>query len=174
LDQARLGIPDRETLKVFSARVATDFQDLSIKPTKLYPRRDPVEEENTLEFNKLTTEIYRYKSIDSQYYAAGPGLPDLSIVLKDLNARSTIQLRVGTQVMLLANLNLAESLVNGSRGLVIGFASTQQAVSQAQAKESGAEDEIRDIQLFSQGSKNMLFPKVQFENKKQVFISKFY
>ena len=43
-------------------------------------------------------------------------------------ARGTLQLKIGTQVMLLFNKDLQKGLGNGARGIVVGFVPTEQWV----------------------------------------------
>ena len=87
-----------------------------MKATNLYPTRCLAEEDNRREFELLESPIYCYLAVDSRE----------EDILKDLHASEQIFLRVGTQVMLLANLNVREGLVNGTRGIVTGFASTEE------------------------------------------------
>lgn len=49
-------------------------------------------------------------------------------------APGTLQLSIGTQVMLLVNKDLAKGLGNGARGIVVGFVPTQQWVSECHHK----------------------------------------
>src|SRR5205085_6915896 len=103
------------------------------------------DEENKREFDRLMTPVYSYSAVDSRDEDA----------LEDLHAAKTIFLRVGAQVMLLANLNVQEGLVNGTQGIVTGFAT---------------EDEIGEyIQQHTDECElqnwNSPFPKVLFELK---------
>jgi ATP-dependent DNA helicase PIF1 len=168
LDKIRVGRPDAETFRILAQCCRPPEHNTSIKPTKIYPYRALVNEENSREFQKLDTEIYEYTSIDTQYYNDENGLPNLKTVFKDLPAARTLKLRVGMQVMLLANLNVTEGLVNGSRGIVVSFVSMQQAISHLRERASlrggTPDDDIQELRNFSRG-KEMKFPKVLFESE---------
>jgi hypothetical protein len=75
--------------------------------------------------------------------------------LEDLHAAKTIFLRVGAQVMLLANLNVQEGLVNGTQGIVVGFATEDEIGKYIQ--QHADECELQNW--------NSPFPKVLFELK---------
>lgn len=139
-----------------------------IKPTKIYPTRRQVDEENRREFRKLDTQIHEYISIDSITESKYTRPEDLTVALKDLQAAHKIQLRIGAQVMLLANLNVKEGLVNGTRGIVTDFVDLSNAESQirSQAEARGVqfEEEIANLRAFSRGKKK--FPRVLFEIQK--------
>lgn len=119
-----------------------------------------MEQENTREFNKLTTIIHKYQAIDR--LPAGEG-HETQKVLDKLQAGKDLRLRVGMQVMLVANLNVSEGLVNGSRGIVVGFVDLAEAASQLE-NQGGlrSDDESRDLAMFARGA-DMKFPKVLFK-----------
>jgi hypothetical protein len=74
--------------------------------------------------------------------------------------------------MLLANLDVKEGLVNGSRGVVIEFVTlkeaadylTMQAVLRGAAKSDDSKA-LAELQAFSRGNENMVFPRVLFETQ---------
>lgn len=136
----------------------------------MYPIRSLVQEENTREFEALKAPIQTYTAIDSQY--PNDGNRSNLMVLDDLQASRRLQLRAGAQVMLLANLNVNEGLVNGSRGVVIEFVTMKEAIKylQYQARLRGAVNEetsmaINELRAFTQGNKDVVFPRVLFETK---------
>jgi len=74
--------------------------------------------------------------------------------------------------MLLANLNVTDGLVNGSRGVVRAFVSMKEAADDLAAKAMlrGAAKEAESIsmgelQVFARDNPNMMFPKVLFETR---------
>lgn len=74
--------------------------------------------------------------------------------------------------MLLANLNVTEGLVNGSRGVVIEFVTLKEAQEylnmQAALRGAGREEDsiaAGELRVFANGNESMLFPRVLFELK---------
>jgi len=166
LNKARLGKPDTNTLRLFNACQRPLTHMLEIKPTKMYPIRALVQHENSREFNALDTKIYTYNAIDSQS-SPDQHTPDYTSVLSDLQAPKELKLRVGAQVMLLANLGFTAGLVNGTRGAVTGFAGMEEALAYAQLEGAmrGKGDEAgAEVKGFARGQ-DMEFPRVLFETK---------
>jgi ATP-dependent DNA helicase PIF1 len=171
LNKTRIGKPDLETLRLFNQCVRPLEHDLSIKPTKMYPKRYLVQGENEREFKALKTPIFDYNAMDSQS-SPDRNTQNLKYVLNDLQAPKGLKLRVGAQVMLLANLNVTGGLVNGSRGVVVEFVSMEETIEYVQyeamkrnapiGEESIALGELRN---FARGNKEMQFPRVLFETK---------
>jgi hypothetical protein len=130
-----------------------------------------VQDENEREFNALKTPISNYNALDSQS-SPDQNTQDLKYVLNDLQASKGLKLRVGAQVMLLANLNVTEGLVNGSRGVVTEFVSMKEAIEflgyEAMKRNAPAGEEsmaVGELRTFAQGNKEMQFPRVLFETK---------
>ena len=170
LNKARVGAPDPQTIRLFESCIRPLQHDESIKPTKIYPVRARVQEENQREFDALTGPIHNYSANDMQ--SSPEGTPNLIHLLNDLQAPRALQLRVGAQVMLLANLDVKGGLVNGSRGVVTDFASMEEATEhlqlQAIMRGAGKEDQsmaLGELNSFVRENKKMLFPKVVFETR---------
>ncbi|KYQ99890.1 hypothetical protein DLAC_03854 [Tieghemostelium lacteum] len=97
-----------------------------IQPTILYTTNMRVEEKNLYYLNQIQNEILEYDAQDK--LAADEGLDEkkttfLQVVFenskKNCLAQSRIILKKGAQIMLVRN--ISSKLVNGSRGVVIGF-----------------------------------------------------
>jgi len=106
-----------ESVKQFIASVQRPivYQD-GILPTKLYARNVNVDAENNIQLEKLQGE-------SRVYTAKCDGvLQDIEDMRRNCLAPDTLQLKVNAQVMYLIN-NPEHALVNGSRGVVVGFTS---------------------------------------------------
>ena len=89
-----------------------------IKPTLLYPTKKYADQVNQFENMTLETETKIYKKT----YTSEPS----SYILEELERQKgmyedSITLKIGSQVMCIANLNQEAEIVNGSQGIVIGF-----------------------------------------------------
>jgi len=82
-----------------------------IVPTILYPHRHRVEDENQGRLNALTGDAQVYEAQDTGN----------SKLLENSQAPPTLTLKIGAQVILLKNLDFEQELVNGSRGVVVGW-----------------------------------------------------
>lgn len=84
--------------------------------TRLYTHRNDVAAENDAQMARIPGRSYVYKSQDS---ALSDAL--MAVLDKSCQASAVITLKVGAQVVLLKNLDFKQSLVNGSRGVVVDF-----------------------------------------------------
>jgi ATP-dependent DNA helicase PIF1 len=100
-----------------------------IIPTYLYCTRDDVEMHNRRELDKLSGEEITFTAVDQmlQRKSRYGKLEYYSKILEDAIPKD-IKLKVGAQVMLKANLDVAGGLANGSRGVVISLGSTNATV----------------------------------------------
>ena len=105
-----------------------------IKPTQIFSRNKDVDDMNTQELAKLPGKKVAFGSKDDvilETHLRAPGsekaMGEALLKLKrseffrDCQAGNSLQLCVGAQVMLLKNIDMAAGLVNGSRGVVVGF-----------------------------------------------------
>ncbi|XP_020375077.1 ATP-dependent DNA helicase PIF1 [Rhincodon typus] len=87
-----------------------------ILATQLCTHKDDVELTNKHRLQQLPGELHTYQAIDSD-----------PMFVQTLNAQcpagQTLQLKKGAQVMLTRNLDIDKGMVNGARGVVIGFES---------------------------------------------------
>jgi ATP-dependent DNA helicase PIF1 len=129
LNQARWGRIDTESLKILDGRQNLPWQDLKIKPTLLFSRRAEVEmiNERNLAALKGPTQTFQAKTVfdttlEKKYNEKSPEVQRAVAKLdRDAPYKATLDLKVGTQVMLVYNLDQEAGLVNGSRGVVEGF-----------------------------------------------------
>jgi ATP-dependent DNA helicase PIF1 len=129
LNQARWGRLTKESFQILEARQGERWQDLKIKPTLLFSRRAEVEmiNERNLSALKGPTQTYHAKTVfdttcQKDYTEKSPEVVRATTKLdKDAPYKPVLDLKVGTQVMLVYNLDQEQGLVNGSRGVVEGF-----------------------------------------------------
>jgi ATP-dependent DNA helicase PIF1 len=132
LDEIRLGNLSDESLQVLLDRQSQGWDDLKIKPTLLFSRRTDVDMVNMVNFKALKGNTYTYDVKTVYDASSSKGLTDADPDVKraigkldrDAPYQPHLELKVGTQVMLVYNLLTEEGLVNGSRGVVEGFTET--------------------------------------------------
>eukprot|EP01041_Mallomonas_annulata_P010132 gene10132-21129_t len=88
----------------------------SIRPTKLFSTNRDVDAINGRELKQLSSNAVTYLSEDWSENEAM-----LTQLKSGTKAPETLELKIGTQVMLLKNLDTAIGLVNGARGVVTAF-----------------------------------------------------
>jgi ATP-dependent DNA helicase PIF1 len=124
LSEVRNGILSNKTISILKSREnAVLVNDHGILPTKIYSLNRDVDEENQMQNDLLFEKnpelqfigFELNKTIHKKVYS-----PDEKIK-KACNAPLTLELCVGSQVMLLYNMDLESKLVNGSRGVVVDF-----------------------------------------------------
>jgi ATP-dependent DNA helicase PIF1 len=115
LNHIRLGQVDQALLDSLNHRQMQKVE--GIEQTRLYSKRANVEEENAEKLKKLPGEIHVFSAHDSG--------PSWSLEAKKVstwsNAPSRLSLKIGAQVVLLKNIDIEQGLVNGSRGVIVGF-----------------------------------------------------
>lgn len=95
-----------------------------IKPTMLYPHNAGVACANAREYNKLDPHSpeHVYNAIDSSTSKKGYLLAKLQ---NSTLIPSELKLKIGAQVMLLANVDISNGFSNGATGLVVDFVDTK-------------------------------------------------
>lgn len=154
-------------------------KDVKIKPTILYSRKYMVENENKKQYNALVDEGNRtveYMAdifIESKYESRPP---DMKVVRPDDHywknmekytiAPKKLNLVIGAQIVVIKNIfNLG--LVNGSRGVVIGFtASSEPLVEFMNGKKIVIRRETWEVKLPSMEKTIKIFKKTETINRK--------
>lgn len=111
LQRIRVGELNEEDRRLLSApkAPAASSQLPAIVPTKLFCHTIDVDEANAAELAKLPGNQVTFIAHDSK-----------NVSFK-MNPPLQLHLKVGAQVMLVRNLDVQRGLVNGSRGIVVGF-----------------------------------------------------
>lgn len=134
LTAARRGELSDADMALLQARMGLDWQTEAIRPTLLFSRKADVDTINDANMKALGGESYTYLTKMSP-------MPDATAAEKtqlgteevkraadymDHEASYMLELKlaVGSQVMLLHNMDIERALVNGSRGVVVRFVAT--------------------------------------------------
>jgi ATP-dependent DNA helicase PIF1 len=130
LDEARYGALTKESLAILRTRQNLDWKSLEIKPTLLFSRNADVDYVNDSNLKALRGEPHIYKAetvllpiastrgINKESEESKFAIQRLD---RDAPYMSELVLKEGAQVMLLTNIDFDLELVNGSRGVVLGF-----------------------------------------------------
>lgn len=119
----RLGIVTDEDKKLLNSRVGATIENTDIKPTQFYSTNAQVNRVNNMELDILAEEGVEFLSYQMKTEVMNVRTPQFVIdkCIKNCIAEPNLDLCVGAQVMLNFNVNTAEKLVNGSRGVIIRF-----------------------------------------------------
>lgn len=128
LNKIRRGVFDQNCADLLSPRLVDSmsfFEEWEIKPTILYCRKVDVDEINHQELQKLSLPVSKF-TVQTSYKVDTPSLKTdktgLDPMDKILPYNKELNLSIGAQVMLIVNLDIGSGLINGSRGVVTGFA----------------------------------------------------
>ncbi len=132
LGEVRMGNLSEESFQILLDRQSVRWDDLKIKPTLIFSRRADVDMVNALNFKALPGKVHSY-DVKTVFDASAPkGVTDADPDVKraigkldrDAPYQPRLDLKVGTQVILVYNMEPAAGLVNGSRGVIEGFSET--------------------------------------------------
>lgn len=167
LNEARKGEVSKKSLRILSKRMDLDYSKEVIKPTMLFTRRAEVDDINYSYLKKLTTQRKSYKAktiflptAQNQGLTEHDPIIQKAISKMDYDApyAADLVVAVGAQVMLLTNLDPEAALVNGSRGVVVGYGKPEE-----DKKEKNID--IHDV------DNELLVPIVKFRNGLELPIS---
>jgi ATP-dependent DNA helicase PIF1 len=129
LSEVRMGILTPEGRALLESRLNAKVGKEGIIPTKLFSHRKAADEVNEAGLAAIprsdTNKLQRFTAID--YISAKHEVPEhiQKFYIENLNkacqARPVLDLLVGSQVILIYNLDVKQSLVNGSSGIVVRF-----------------------------------------------------
>lgn len=129
LKEARKGALTKESCELLSKYQGRDWKENKIRPTLLFPRRAEVDMINDSNLRALTGRRYTYKArlvydgkIPEGFSESDEGFQKaLQMFDSDAAYSKELELMLNAQVMLIANTDPESGLVNGSRGVVVGF-----------------------------------------------------
>ena len=115
LNNIRIGRVTDEIKEKLKSTAKQKIESNGILATRLCSHVNEAEEINQFQLNELKGESKTYTAQDSDESMT-------ATLNKQLTVPDKLILKVGAQVMLLKNINIASGLVNGARGIVIKFA----------------------------------------------------
>ncbi|KAI1236738.1 hypothetical protein IHE44_0014991 [Lamprotornis superbus] len=118
LSAIRLGRCTEEVTRQLMQTATHRSECDGILATRLCTHKDDVEVTNERRLQQLPGEVYVFEALDSD-----PMLVKLIDAQCPVGGR--VELKLGAQVMLAKNLDVSQGLVNGARGVVVGFESEQ-------------------------------------------------
>ncbi len=129
LEHVRVGNMRPEDADMLRSRMGLDWQSQEIRPTLLFARRAMVDKINSANLGALTGETITWKAktlfTADESVAARYDSEELARAISKFDMDGpydeTLTLKDRAQVMLITNLDLDRGLVNGSRGIVVGF-----------------------------------------------------
>ena len=141
LNQIRVGKLYKSSLDILSRHIGKQYPETGFKPTKLFPRKKEVEIINRLEYAALKEEEHIFKITkvkedqlslsscdkrESTFLSEAQKDMELNFLLNNVIVDKELRLKKGTQVMCVANIDLASDsivnpIVNGSQGIIVDF-----------------------------------------------------
>ncbi|XP_074732407.1 ATP-dependent DNA helicase PIF1 [Strix uralensis] len=121
LSAVRLGRCTEEVTRQLMQTAANRSERDGILATRLCTHKDDVEITNERRLQQLSGEVHTFEALDSD-----PMLVKLIDAQCPVGGR--VELKLGAQVMLAKNLDVSQGLVNGARGVVVGFESEQKGL----------------------------------------------
>ncbi|XP_064311385.1 ATP-dependent DNA helicase PIF1 [Phalacrocorax carbo] len=121
LSAVRLGRCTEEVTRLLMQTAANRSERDGILATRLCTHKDDVAITNERCLQQLSGELYTFGALDSD-----PMLVKLIDAQCPVGGR--VELKLGAQVMLAKNLDVSQGLVNGARGVVVGFESEQKGL----------------------------------------------
>ncbi|XP_048803177.1 ATP-dependent DNA helicase PIF1 [Lagopus muta] len=121
LSAVRLGRCTEEVISLLTQTATNRSERDGILATRLCTHNDDVELTNERRLRQLSGDLHAFEALDSD-----PMLVKLIDTQCPVGGR--VELKVGAQVMLAKNLDVSQGLVNGARGVVVGFETEQKGL----------------------------------------------
>jgi len=100
----------------------TEFSE--IQPTRLYPKNIDVDRINKQEYEKLIKSGAKVVTYNIEFPRLTKNKEKTMKWIKTLDIPESIELCVGAQIVILANINQDEGIVNGTRGVIVDLKPT--------------------------------------------------
>ena len=127
LNRVRVGLPTKEDIDLLNSRVfKRNSPDLPEDAVFCSGENKIINEYNTQKLNKLHGELYTRKAdvfSNTKKQIKSP-ITENSGIIRGTNVPIEVNLKIGARVMLTFNIDVVDSLVNGSMGEVVGFKQT--------------------------------------------------
>jgi ATP-dependent DNA helicase PIF1 len=121
LNEIRVGVVSNETDRLLKTRIGLDFSKEEIKPTKIFTRRSMVDKVNKEGLDSIDSPSKTYKICTKGPCSSTTIKAAIEKMDDSAQYEKELVLKVGAQVMLIANVNVEAGLVNGRLGIVKEF-----------------------------------------------------
>lgn len=128
LNNIRIGKLTRENMNILKKCLTKTTENLLIKPIKLYPVKRKVNKINLEELSKLDTEkkifdceIENFNNINNLKIDGINIEKEINYLKKNSMFEETLELKIGSQVMCIINLDIKNGIINGSTGIITDF-----------------------------------------------------
>ena len=184
LHRVRTGDHTKDDVLVLESRLLKNLVSSStssdcvegIIPTKLYSKNVNVDVVNDDQFKRLDTTIHSFTPKQGYFTSHTLSTKQCEVLEKgqaklekEVNLPSIMNLRVGSQVMLSFNLDIAGGLCNGSRGVITDF-KTPSAAYLDYFHRQFSDDEKKKGMAVRVLYPTILLPVVQFDNGRKIFV----
>ena len=124
LAETRMGNITPESIEVLKTREIPDVYSIppnpetGILPTILMAKNEEVDKYNQTKLSALTTPLFTFDAVFKSELSPSLAKPEIEFLRNNLAIPLSLPLKIGAQVMLRINLDVAKELVNGSLGIV--------------------------------------------------------
>jgi ATP-dependent DNA helicase PIF1 len=163
-----VGESTEEDFEILHSRLHADLGP--IEPTKLFSKNVNVDKINLQKFNELDGDVHSFLFRDGEWRNDIRSTAEQDKFWsssrekfrKDISVSDSIDLKIGTQVMLAFNLDVSAGLCNGTRGIIAGFQESKNPSDEAMFHVK--DKETRSLYLRG------LLPVVQFDNGSKILV----
>jgi len=123
LNQIRIGKLFKSSYRILLERVGIECKGEVVIPTILHPKRQTVNAINTKEMAKLEGPEHVFERIVVSKKSGAQIDREVNYITSNMMAEKTLKLKIGCQVMCIANLEMEGpcAIINGSQGIIVGF-----------------------------------------------------